>query len=193
MNELSKKQNYLILFFLSSLMLITRGRHMATVSQLPDASWAIFFVIGFYFSNFLIIIAFLAQAFLIDYVVVTQMGIGQSCYTLAYVFLVPAYLSIWFSGRLLKNQFDLNIKFLKDFLIYAISGTIFCELISSGSFYFINFYEKASILEFSQRFIQFFPNSLRITLTYLVIALVFHLVITSISGIFLLINKSSKA
>ena len=78
MVSLSKKQNAFLIFALSAIMWLTRGHHMASLAHLPDASWAIFFIVGFYFSSFAVVGLFLAQAFLIDYLVVTQMGIGLS-------------------------------------------------------------------------------------------------------------------
>ena len=67
MLRLSKNQNIALIFMLSAIMWLTRGHHFASLSQLPDASWAIFFIAGFYFSSFAVIGLILAQAFLIDY------------------------------------------------------------------------------------------------------------------------------
>ena len=174
---------------LSAIMWLTRGHHMASLSQLPDASWAIFFIAGFYFSSFAVIALFLAQAFLIDYLVVTQMGIGQSCFTVAYSFLLPAYLSLWFAGRWLAKNASLNITSFKNFLLASVVGTIVCELISSGSFYLINVPEQASLTEFAGRIVEYLPYSLEITLGYLLVALVAHLVIISIASRVVALNK----
>ena len=88
MSSLSKNQNIALIFVLSAIMWLTRGHHFASLSQLPDASWPIFFIVGFYFSSFDVIALFLDQAFLIDYLALTQLGI-------TYPFLLPAYLSLW--------------------------------------------------------------------------------------------------
>lgn len=182
MVSLSKKQNVFLIFVLSAIMWLTRGHHMASLSHMPDASWAIFFIVGFYFSSFAVISLFLIQAFLIDYLVVTQLGIGQSCFTVAYSFLLPAYLSLWFAGRLLAKNYALNLNSFKNFLFAAVCGTIVCELISSGSYYFINVPGSATLTEFAGRIIQYLPYALEITMSYLFVALVSHLVVIAVAN-----------
>ena len=189
MSSLSKNQNIALIFVLSAIMWLTRGHHFASLSQLPDASWPIFFIVGFYFSSFAVIALFLAQAFLIDYLVVTQMGIGQSCFTVAYSFLLPAYLSLWFAGRWLAKNASLNITSFKNFLLASVVGTIVCELISSGSYYFINTAGQSSLSEFASRIVQYLPYALEITLGYLLVAFVAHLVIISIASRVVADNK----
>lgn len=179
MTSLSKRQNVFLIFVLSAIMWLTRGHHMASLAYLPDASWAIFFIVGFYFSSFAVIALFLAQAFLIDYLVLTQLGVGQSCFTLAYSFLLPAYLSLWFAGKWLSKRYSLNLSGFKNFALAAISGIIVCELISSGSYYFMNVPGTASIGEFMGRVAFYLPFALMITMSYLVVALVAHLVIVA--------------
>jgi hypothetical protein len=179
MTSLSKRQNVFLIFVLSAIMWLTRGHHMASLAYLPDASWAIFFIVGFYFSSFAVIALFLAQAFLIDYLVLTQLGVGQSCFTLAYSFLLPAYLSLWFAGKWLSKHYSLNLSGFKNFAFAAISGIIVCELISSGSYYFMNVPGTASIGEFMGRLALYLPFALMITMSYLVVALVAHLVIVA--------------
>ena len=157
-------------------MWLTRGHHMASLTHLPDASWAIFFIVGFYFSSFAIIALFLAQAFLIDYLVLTQLGIGQSCFTIAYSFLLPAYPSLWFAGKWISRRYTLNLAGFKNLILSAVSGIIICELISSGSYYFINVPGTASVGEFMGRLALYLPQALVITMSYLIVALVTHLV-----------------
>lgn len=177
--SLSKRQNIFLIFALSAIMWLTRGHHVASLAHLPDASWAIFFIVGFYCSSLAVIALFLAQAFLIDYLALTQLGIGESCFTLAYSFLLPAYLSMWFAGKWLAKRYSLNLSGFKNFTLAAITGIIVCELISSGSYYFINVPGAASIGEFMGRLALYLPFALMITMSYLLVALVAHLVIVA--------------
>jgi hypothetical protein len=177
MVSLSKRQNIFLIFVLSTIMWLTRGHHLASLAHLPDASWAIFFIVGFYFSSFAVIALFLAQSFLIDYLALTQMGIGESCFTIAYSFLLPAYLSLWFAGKWLSKHYLLNLTGLKNLVLSAVSGIIVCELISSGSYYFINVPGAASVGEFMGRLSLYLPHALVVTISYLMVATVAHLVI----------------
>lgn len=176
MTALSKTQSACLIFAMSAMMWLTRGHHMASLAYLPDASWAIFFAVGFYFASFSVIALFLAQAFLIDYLVVSQLGIGQSCFTIAYAFLLPAYLSMWFAGKWVSKRYALNLNAFKNFVLAAVLGVFVCEIISSGSYYFINVPGQASFAEFAARIIQYLPFAMEITLAYLMSALVLHLV-----------------
>jgi hypothetical protein len=181
MMSLSKRQNVFFIFVLSAMMWLTRGHHLASLAHLPDASWAIFFVVGFYFSSFAVIALFLAQAFLIDYLVLTQLGVGQSCFTVAYSFLLPAYLSLWFAGKWLSKHYALNLTGFKSFIFATVAGVFVCELISSGSYYLINVPGAASIGEFMSRQALYLPHALLNTMGYLILALVAHLVITAMA------------
>ena len=106
-----------------------------------------------------------------------HLGIGQSCFTLAYGFLLPAYLSLWFAGRWLAKHCTINLNGLKNFLIAAVMAIVLCELISSGSYYFMNVPREASIAELMTRVIGYLPFALEITLAYLAFALMLHLLV----------------
>jgi hypothetical protein len=83
------------------------------------------------------------------------------------------------AGRWLVKHASLNITSFKNFLLASVLGTIVCELISSGSYYFINVPGQASMTEFAGRIVKYLPYALEITLSYLLVTLVAHLVIIS--------------
>ncbi|HAT39842.1 hypothetical protein [Polynucleobacter necessarius] len=66
---------------------------------------------------------------------------------------------------------------LKNFLFAAVTGTLVCELISSGSYYFINIPGQASFTEFAGRIVKYFHCALEITISYLLVALAVNLVL----------------
>ena len=72
---------------LSVLMWLTRGNHSISPTHLPDASWAVFFLVGFYFRDRLLLPLFLAQAVIVDYVAINMFGMDNFCVTPAYLFL----------------------------------------------------------------------------------------------------------
>ena len=88
--SLSKSSTLALTVALSVVMWITRGHHVATLTHLPDASWAIFFLLGVYFRQRMLLPLFLAQAAAVDYLSVTHLGVDDYCVTSAYVFLLPA-------------------------------------------------------------------------------------------------------
>jgi hypothetical protein len=138
---LTNPQRAGIFAILALVMTATRVNHFAA---LPDASWAVFFVAGFYLRGsarwaFPLLIAL---AVLIDFVVITSQGIdfwSHYCVSAAYWFLLPAYFSLWFGGAMLRRLYaGLSVRalgLLGAFLLVAVST---CYLISNGSYYWLS-------------------------------------------------------
>lgn len=178
MQTLTKRNAIILAILLSIVMWVTRGSHTATVAQLPDASWAIFFAIGFYFRQRLILPLFLAQAALIDYLAITHMGVDDYCVTPAYAFLLPAYSAMWLAGHWYAAHYRFEVRNLSSFALSALAGTVACELISSGSFYFLGGrFADTSMSEFSHRLVQFFPSNLAYVAMYLGSAALVHILL----------------
>jgi hypothetical protein len=122
-------------------MLATRINHFAPV---PDASWAIFFVAGFYLRGLgrWVFPALMALAVAIDAYVIQAAGMSfwnHYCVSVAYWFLVPAYLSLWFGGSLLaKYGTGLSARTLGLLAGSFLVATSLCFLLSNGSFYWLS-------------------------------------------------------
>lgn len=180
MFSLSKHNTAILAIVLSILMWATRDHHVATVTHLPDASWAIFFLLGFYFRQRLLLPLFLAEAALVDYVAITQFGIDDYCVTSAYAFLLPAYSSLWLAGRWYAARHQFHARSLPLFAAAVLTGTAACELVSSGGFYFLGGrFANASLTEFSSRLMQYFPGNLESAALYLGVAALIHVLFVS--------------
>ncbi len=165
---------------LAFLMWATRGHHFMSVTHLPDASWAIFFMLGFYFRQKMVLPLFLAQAAIVDYVSITHFGVDDFCVTSAYVFLLPAYSALWLAGRWYAAQYRFHAHTLPLFAAAAAGGAFVCELISSGSFYFLG--ERAtstSLTEFAAMIVKYFPADLGGVALYLGVAALVHFLLAS--------------
>ncbi len=100
-------QRAIILSLLVLLMAGTRLNHFAPV---PDASWAVFFIGGFYLRNWTrwAFPALMVLAVAIDYAVITGQGLSfwqHYCVSAAYWFLVPAYFAMWAGGLWLARRY----------------------------------------------------------------------------------------
>ena len=167
-----------LLCALSGLMCVTRGNHFISPAHLPDASWAIFFLVGFYFRQRLLLPLFLAQAALVDYLAITQFGASSFCVTPAYAFLIPAYGALWAAGRWSATHLRAPERNAAWLAASAFAGTLVCELVSSGSFYFLGGrFEDTSLREFGTRLAQYFPGDLGGVALYLGSAALLHLLI----------------
>ncbi len=83
---------------LALLMVLTRFGHFGELSRLPDASWAVFFLGGLLLRDARVFAGFFALAWLVDLGSVAA-GTPVDCFSVAYLFLVPAYGALWFAGR----------------------------------------------------------------------------------------------
>jgi len=157
------------------LMIITRGHHFASMHNLPGASWAIFFLAGVYLRSAWPLLGFFAMTWLLDYAGYTWGGTSGFCLTPAYIFLLPAYTSLWLAGRWYANQHQFAWRTFIPLSFSIFVGLTLCELFSSGGFYFFSGrFEETTLLEFSERLIRFFPMYIESFVFYAGIAIVTH-------------------
>ena len=140
-----------ILLALAVVMAATRVHHslLHHFDALPDASWGIFFLAGFWlrgagrWASFNWGFALLmAEAVLIDYLVISGQGIdfwSHYCVSAAYWFLIPSYFSLWLGGSwLAKHQLGLRLQTLGMATVALGASWAACYLISNGSFYWLS-------------------------------------------------------
>jgi hypothetical protein len=139
--SLSIRQRLGIGALLALAMLATRVNHFA---PLPDASWAVFFVAGFYLRGFgrWVFPLGMALAVAVDAYVIRAAGLSfwdHYCVSVAYWFLVPAYLAMWFGGSLLARHYaGLSARSLGLLAASVLVATSTCYLVSNGSFYWLS-------------------------------------------------------
>lgn len=160
-------------------MTITRGHHFASLNHLPSASWAIFFIAGFYISNKSALPILLSLAGLLDYVAIIFYGVSSYCISPAYIWLLPAYSTLWMAGRWYSQQYRFELKSLLTLMATISIATAVTSLLSGGSFYFFSGrYIEPNLIEYTQRFIMYFPRSLTNISFYVSIAVLIHIYIS---------------
>lgn len=126
---------------LAAVMAATRANHFGAM---PDASWAVFFAAGFYLRGDLrwAFPALMALAVAVDYVVITASGLGfwdHYCVSPGYWFLVPAHLSLWAAGDLLRRHYDgLTLRSAALGAVLLAAGVAACHLFAQGGFYWFS-------------------------------------------------------
>lgn len=159
------------------LVLITTRSHIL-LSHIQDASWAIFFLVGFYLRSYLGLPLFLLVAFAVDMLVIQSKGGESFCFTVSYPLLVPAYGSLWLTGRWFANHYSENLRGLFYFVASAVAGIAVCDIISSGSFYwFSGRFVDVNFAEMVRRIATFMPMFMKTTMMCLSIAAVIHLAV----------------
>jgi hypothetical protein len=130
-----------IFLLLALVMAATRLHHF---SALPDASWGIFFLAGFWLRGsarwaFPLLIA---EAVLVDFFVITGAGLDfwtHYCVSPAY-WTMPVYFgALWFGGSWLgRHQSGLNLSTLSLAAVALVVSEMLAYLVSNGSFYWLS-------------------------------------------------------
>lgn len=168
-----------VFIVLALVMLATRINHFGA---LPDASWALFFIGGFYLrgSARWAFPLLMALAVLIDFFVITSQGISfwsHYCMSPAYLFLLPSYAAPWLGGTWLRQRYrGLHAREAGLLAGSAIVAASVCFLISNGSFYWIS--ANVPLRSFGgwmENLGDWYLPYLRTTLMYVGIATVLHI------------------
>ena len=164
------------------LIFATHGHHNATASLLPPATWAMFFLTGFYLRSTWAFTALLAEVVAIDYFAITTGGVSSYCISPAYGFLLPAYGTLWLAGRWFANRYRFSLKALPALAASLMAACLMAEIFSSGSFYFVSSrFADTSLSGFGARLIEYLPQSLAALGFWMGIALVVHALVLTAS------------
>lgn len=131
-------------FILSVLLLLMAGTRINHFAPIPDASWAVFFIGGFYLRNWTrwAFPLLMGLAVVVDWVVISNQGMSfwqHYCVSAAYWMLIPAYFAMWAGGMLLRRYYrSANLKSLGLLAVTVIGSVALCHLIAQGSFYWIS-------------------------------------------------------
>ncbi|HWU74985.1 MAG TPA: hypothetical protein VN043_00655 [Rhodanobacter sp.] len=137
-------QRLVILLVLAAVMAVTRIHLSLLHHNVLDASWAIFFLAGFWLRGagrwaFPLL---MLEAVLVDYLVISGQGIdfwSHYCVSAAYWFLIPSYFSLWLGGSwLARHQVGLRLPTLGMAAIALMVSEAVSYLVSNGSFYWLS-------------------------------------------------------
>ncbi|MGZ8245931.1 hypothetical protein [Methylomagnum sp.] len=175
MNDIASNRTLLMSVGLAALMAATRDHHFASALHLPDASWAAFFLVGFYVRERWALPALLAVAALSDYLAITGSGVDAFCVSPAYVLLAPAYGALWLAGRWYGGRYRFHADTLPGLTLSVLGGALACELLSSGGFYlFSGRFAELSLADFGAQLARYFPPMLAGMALYIGVAAIAH-------------------
>lgn len=134
-----------IFLALALVMAATRMHHfLGHFDRLPDASWAVFFLAGFWLRGSVrwAFPVLMVLAVGLDYVAISNMGLNfwdHYCVSVAYWFLVPSYFALWMGGSWLARHYQgLSVKTLGLAAAALLVSEGACYLLSNGSFYWLS-------------------------------------------------------
>ncbi len=180
----SNTQRAIILALLTLLLVASRLNLPASLTHfgpVPDASWAVFFIGGFYLRTWTrwAFPLLMAAAVLVDYIVISGQGINfwtHYCVSPAYWFLLPAYFSLWAGGLLVQRFYKGNDGKSLAVLVASLVGAVaVCHLLSQGSFYWISDMVTApTSAGWWKNYSDWFPSYLRVAAIYVGLAVIVH-------------------
>lgn len=168
--------NYKTFLPLVALMGATRVHHFGGAFSLPDASLAVFFLTGLFFSQRSLFVGLLIEAGLLDYVAITQFNVSDFCISPAYVFLVPTYFALWFAGRFcasLKLMQDDDLTLSVPAMSTLLAATTGAFLISSGSFYLLSENVTVDFITYAAQTSHYYLYYVGYTLMYSILGFAF--------------------
>lgn len=172
---------------LAALMAATRFNHFGSAVSLPDASYAVFFLVGLYLARSFRIslaafVALILEAGLIDYYATSVQGISDWCMTPAYWFLIPTYGSLWLVGRWFAKRHTLEGRGLTVFALAAWAASSFAFAFSNATFYlFSNRFSDMSAVEYTSRVVQYYASYVSMALLYISCAVALHMAVEIVS------------
>ena len=137
-------QRAIVLSLLVLLMAATRSHVFNHFTPVPDASWAAFFIGGFYLRDWArwAFPALMALAVAIDWMVIRGQGgdfFAHYCVSPGYWMLVPAHAAMWAGGHWLRRGYDgANATALVRGAAALVLATAACHLFAQGGFYWMS-------------------------------------------------------
>lgn len=178
--NLSQHQRIGIFIVLALVMAGTRINHF---SALPDASWAVFFVAGFYLRGSLrwAFPLLMALAVFVDFLVINSQGLNfwsHYCVSAAYWFLLAAYAAMSFGGSVLRRfHTEIGARSLVLLTVSLVLATSVCFVISNGSFYWLS--DSVALRSFAgwiENMGDWYLAYLRTTTAYVCVAVAAHVI-----------------
>ena len=171
-----------ILTLLAAVMAATRLHHFGAV---PDASWAVFFLGGFYLSTWTrwAFPLLMALAVLVDWIVIRGQGMdfwSHYCVSPGYWALVPAHLAMWTGGWWLQRATGGRLAWRTAGLLVAsvaVAAAV-CHLFAQGGFYWLSdSVSRPTVAGWWKNYSDWLPAYLRVSAMYVGIAAALHVVV----------------
>ena len=185
---LSPPQRLGIFVVLAAVLAGTRINHFGA---LPDASWAVFFVAGFYLRGSMrwAFPALMALAVFVDFLVINGQGLNfwsHYCVSPGYWFLIAAYGAMSLGGSFLRALTkEIGLRTFGLLVASFLIAECVCFAVSNGSFYWLsNSVASPSMGGWMQNMADWYLPYLRTSAIYVGVAAVVHLLaIRSLSAL----------
>jgi len=174
-------RRFAVFTLLALLMAATRFNHAGSAWLPPDASWAVFFVGGFYLARQWrwALGMLLIEAVGSDVLAIRHYGISNYCATLAYWFILPAYSVLWLGGAWLRRHYQQAAPDLARLGASLLLSVTLCYLLTNGSSYWLSGHiEHPDLIGWWSHFTRWYGRFLMVPCVYVGIAALVHVAFT---------------
>ena len=175
---LTTRSRVAIFLGLAAFMAATRLNHFGAI---PDASWAVFLIAGFYLRGSVrwAFPALMAVAVAVDYAVISSSGQSfwsHYCVSPGYWMLVPAHMAMWLGGSLLRREYRAGSpRTLGLLLVLAFASVAACHFFAQGGFYWLSdAVAQPTLAGWASNYGHWFLPYLRTAGIYIALAAVVH-------------------
>lgn len=171
MFTLESRAERLAALLLAVLMAATRVHHFGVGVIAPDASTAVYFLAGLALASPWWLLAFLAEAVVLDIFAIGVAGVADACISGGYVLLVPAYGALWLAGRAmrkseLRKSERLDLLTAGKFVCAITGGVAAFFVISNVGYFFGSEFYALGVPEYTRRVSRYFAYYEMVTLFY---------------------------
>ena len=168
-----------ILTLLAAVMVATRLHHFGAV---PDASWAMFFIGGFYLQRWTrwAFPLLAALAVFVDWLVIRGQGLDfwtHYCVSPGYWALLPAHLAMWSGGWWLQRATGGRLQWRSAGLLLTsvVVAAATCHLFAQGGFYWLaDAVAEPTLAGWWKNYTDWLPAYVRVSAMYVGIAAAAH-------------------
>lgn len=183
---LTRRPRLALFAALAVLMAATRLNHFGAV---PDASWAVFLLAGFYLAGSVrwAFPALMVLAVAVDYVVITGSGLSfwsHYCVSPGYWFLLPAHFALWAAGAgLARFGQDRPLRQLGGLAPALLGGVALCHLFAQGGFYwFSSSVVEPTVAGWAKNYSDWLLPYARVAFAWVAVGAALHLALAPLSA-----------
>jgi hypothetical protein len=165
---LESRAEKLAALLLALLMAATRVHHFGVGAIAPDASTSVYFLAGLALASPWWLVAFLAEAVLLDIFAIGVAGVADACVSGGYALLAPAYGALWLAGRAMRKSERLDWLTAGKFVCAITAGVVVFFVISNVGYFFGSEFHALGVPEYTRRVSRYFSYYEMVTLFYAV-------------------------
>lgn len=151
---------------LALLMAATRVHHFGVGAIAPDASTAVYFLAGLALASPWWLVAFLAEAVLLDIFAIGVAGVADACISGGYALLAPAYGALWLAGRAMRTAERLDWLTAGKFICAITAGVAAFFVVANIGYFFGSEFFALGVPEYARRASRYFSYYEIVTLCY---------------------------